>query len=62
MHAGIFFTYTRISNLNGVVRSSAAFLHNDLSNLISLDLLLSKGGSGVDGGGKVPFYALCFGY
>lgn len=34
-------------------RSSVVFVHSDLSNLISLDLLLSKGGSGVDVEGRV---------
>lgn len=59
MHAEIFTSYTRMSNLKVVVRYSTAVLCNDLLNLISLSLFLSKGGSSVDAEGKVPLDVLC---
>lgn len=49
----MFANYAKMSNLNGVVQSSAALLRSDLSNLNSLGLILWRGGSGADRGGTI---------
>lgn len=48
MHARMFASCIKMSNLKGAIKYLATRFYSDLSNLTSLGLLLSRGGLGLD--------------